>query len=57
MEAETRNTPLPISSIRFIANATGGLVPVLTTKLKDRNNRAIIINLILHDGVYDEATR
>ena len=43
MEAETRPTPLPISSIRFIANATGGLVPGLTTKLKDTFNRALIL--------------
>ena len=43
MEAEIRPTPLPISSIRFIANAAGGLLPVLARKLKDTFNRAVIL--------------
>ena len=43
MEAEIRPTPLPVSSIRFIANAAGGLLPVLARKLKDTFYRAVIL--------------
>ena len=34
-EAKERVSPLPVNSIRFIANAAGGLLPVLATALRD----------------------
>ena len=43
MEAEICPTPLPNLLIRLIANATVGLLPVLTTKLKDTFNRAVTL--------------
>jgi len=43
MEAEMRPVPLPVSSIRFIANAAGGLLPVLARQLKDTFNEAVIL--------------
>lgn len=34
LEAENRPKPLPVSTVRFIANAAGGLLPVLAESLK-----------------------
>jgi acyl-CoA synthetase (AMP-forming)/AMP-acid ligase II len=34
MEADKREKPLPVDSVRFIANAAGGLLPVLATSLR-----------------------
>jgi acyl-CoA synthetase (AMP-forming)/AMP-acid ligase II len=34
MEADRRPKPLPVDSVRFIANAAGGLLPVLAEGLK-----------------------
>jgi acyl-CoA synthetase (AMP-forming)/AMP-acid ligase II len=34
MEAERRPLPLPVASVRFIANAAGGLLPVLAESLR-----------------------
>ena len=34
MEAENRPKPLPVRSVRFIANAAGGLLPSLADALK-----------------------
>jgi acyl-CoA synthetase (AMP-forming)/AMP-acid ligase II len=42
MEAERRPRPLPTGSIRFIANAAGGLLPVLATNLKEAFDAVIL---------------
>lgn len=42
-ESERRSFPLPISTIRFIANAAGGLLPVLANRLKDTFHNAVIL--------------
>lgn len=35
MEAERRDLPLPVADVRFIANAAGGLLPVLASSLSE----------------------
>eukprot|EP00956_Cyclotella_meneghiniana_P032073 scaffold86406_cov44-Cyclotella_meneghiniana.AAC.6 len=42
MEAANRPKPLPINSIRFIANAAGGLLPVLAEELRSTFNATIL---------------
>ena len=42
MEADRRPRPLPVASIRFIANAAGGLLPVLAESLR-RTFDAVIL--------------
>jgi len=42
MEAERRPRPLPVTSVRFIANAAGGLLPVLADALR-RTFDAVIL--------------
>jgi acyl-CoA synthetase (AMP-forming)/AMP-acid ligase II/acyl carrier protein len=42
MEAEKRDKPLPVADIRFIANAAGGLLPVLATSLKNTFGAVIL---------------
>eukprot|EP01038_Epipyxis_sp_PR26KG_P009637 gene9637-12976_t len=41
-EAETRPKPLPVGSVRFIANAAGGLLPVLAIGLRNTFNAVIL---------------
>jgi acyl-coenzyme A synthetase/AMP-(fatty) acid ligase len=41
-EAERRPSPLPVESIRYIANAAGGLLPVLAKSLKDTFKATIL---------------
>ena len=41
-ESEVRPKPLPIRSIRYIANAAGGLLPVLAKRLKDTFDAVIL---------------
>lgn len=41
-EAERRPTPLPVDSVRYIANAAGGLLPVLATALRDTFQAVIL---------------
>lgn len=41
-EAERRPAPLPVESIRYIANAAGGLLPVLATALRDTFKAVIL---------------
>lgn len=41
-EAERRPTPLPIESVRYIANAAGGLLPVLAASLRDTFKAVIL---------------
>lgn len=41
-EAKNRPLPLPISRIRFIANAAGGLLPVLAESLRDTFQAVIL---------------
>ena len=43
MEAERRPKPLPVSTMRYIANAAGGLLPVLADKLKLTFPKAVIL--------------
>ena len=38
-----RPRPLPVESVRYIANAAGGLLPVLAQSLKDTFFRATIL--------------
>lgn len=41
-ESERRPKPLPVESIRYIANAAGGLLPVLAARLRDTFNAVIL---------------
>lgn len=41
-EAERRPAPLPVDSVRYIANAAGGLLPVLATALRDTFQAVIL---------------
>jgi acyl-CoA synthetase (AMP-forming)/AMP-acid ligase II len=43
MEAERRPKPLPVDSVRYIANAAGGLLPVLADALKTTFKNAVIL--------------
>eukprot|EP00804_Cyclotella_cryptica_P003579 CCRYP_002201-RB/>CCRYP_002201-RB protein AED:0.01 eAED:0.01 QI:485/1/1/1/0.85/0.62/8/1917/1082 len=42
MEAANRPKPLPVNSIRFVANAAGGLLPVLAEGLRDTFGAVIL---------------
>ena len=41
-ESQRRSAPLPVTNIRFIANAAGGLLPVLAQGLKDTFQAVIL---------------
>lgn len=41
-EAEGRPRPLPVDTIRYIANAAGGLLPVLAARLRDTFQATIL---------------
>lgn len=41
-ESERRPMPLPIRSVRFVANAAGGLLPVLAQRLRDTFQAVIL---------------
>jgi acyl-CoA synthetase (AMP-forming)/AMP-acid ligase II len=41
-ESERRPHPLPVETIRYIANAAGGLLPVLANRLKDTFDAVIL---------------
>lgn len=41
-EGERRPSPLPVDTVRFIANAAGGLLPILANRLRD-TFRAVIL--------------
>jgi len=43
MEADRRPKPLPVQSVRFIANAAGGLLPALADALKRNFSNAVIL--------------
>jgi acyl-CoA synthetase (AMP-forming)/AMP-acid ligase II len=43
MESERRERPLPVSTIRYIANAAGALLPVLADRLKSTFPGAVIL--------------
>jgi len=42
LQCEERARPLPVSTVRFIANAAGGLLPVLAEKLKTTFDAVIL---------------
>jgi hypothetical protein len=42
LESQRRAAPLPVDNIRFIANAAGGLLPVLAEGLRDTFRATIL---------------
>ena len=41
-ESRNRPAPLPVAAVRFIANAAGGLLPVLAEALRDAFHATIL---------------